>query len=399
MALRLRARLLFHDEELQVRHRPPFVYLDLATVSSNTPKLTLFYNSLYLSQCRILSQVPASVMAPFQTARSFNTPLDRSRGFEAALQDLVSWWWRSFDVDPSIPGFQTITFGKALSTFPVPELPLDEDDSLTEKQKRKILSRIPGDHIRGAKSLSLRAVAMAGSKDISPQLFVSLCTALQVPARLVVSLQPLDWKSAGKLPADEGGGEEDLTAESQAESTATSTSKTKGKGKAKAKATTPKRKPKEASKLAKKVGLTGPLPSRFANRSKSSKSAPTTDDSDVEMEEVSIGAGSTPGTSSPGGFLAEQGDISEALRHAGPAPALRRSKPKLKDYEKSPSPGSCSASSLIDPTSCALMQRDTHAHRSSRPTDKTCGLGRGLQPLAQGMGHRGRDPQENPMPV
>lgn len=282
-------------------------------------------------QCRILSQVPSTVITPFQTAKSLNTPIDRSRGFEAALQDLVSWWWRSFQVDPSIPGLQTITFGKALSAFPVPELPLDEDTSLTDKQKRKILSKIPGDHIRGAKSLSLRAVEMAGSRDISPQLFVSLCTALEVPARLVVSLQPLDWRSAGPLPTDE---DADGTAESQAESLASASKPDKRKkGKGKARNSTPK--PKQPSNLAKRVGLSAPLPSRFQNRSKTASVA--TDDSDIEMEEVAIGpAAASP---SPGGFLAEQADISEALRHAGPAPSLRRSKAKLRNLEKSPSPG------------------------------------------------------------
>lgn len=328
-------------------------------------------------QCRILSQAPIHVINPFQTAKSLHTSLDRSRAFEAALQDLVSWWWRSFEVDLSIPGLQSVTFAKAVAAQPVPELPLDSDTWLTEKQKRKILAKIPGDHIRGAKSLSLRAVEMAGSRDMSTQLFVALCTALDLPARLVVSLQPLDWRSSGSTTSTV----EDEEA-SQAESTTTAGGKGKAHNKSKAKRSSDvKNKAKEtgASKLAKKAGLAAQASaSRFGHRTKTMEKALTDNDSDIEMEEVSI---SSP---RPGGFLTEQADVSETLRHAGPSPSLRRSKPKLKDFQRSPSPGSGPINQAIKKTG-VLMTR--MSNRCQRYAAQTCHVGRDLQSLAQGMGH------------
>lgn len=298
-------------------------------------------------QCRILSQAPLSVTTPFQTAKSLDSGLDRSRAFEAALQDLVSWWWRSFDIDTAVPGLECLNFAKAYAKQPVPELPLDSDTSLSDQQKRKILAGIPGDHIRGGKSLSLRAVQMAGSSDISAQLFVSLCTAMDVPARLVISLQPLEWRGTGSFQSTDAADHGDET-ESGSESVS-SPKRSKGKGRASAPSSASAKKASSGvSKLAKKAGINAAQKtSKFEQRKNDSSAAasvrPATDESDVEMEEVQVGGSKSSSRASsplqPGGFMADQADVSEALRHAGPAPSLRRSKGKVRDFERSPSPG------------------------------------------------------------
>lgn len=52
-----------------------------------------------------------------------------------------------------------------------------------------------GDFIRHFGALEKRAIQMEGSKDFSVLLFTCLCRALDVPARLVFSLQPVDWRA------------------------------------------------------------------------------------------------------------------------------------------------------------------------------------------------------------
>lgn len=54
-----------------------------------------------------------------------------------------------------------------------------------------------GEPIHGVKSLMKRALLMKGSRDMSAQLFTSCLRALDIPARLVFSLQPVTWRGAG----------------------------------------------------------------------------------------------------------------------------------------------------------------------------------------------------------
>ena len=49
--------------------------------------------------------------------------------------------------------------------------------------------------VRSAKSLMKHALMRSGSRDVSSQLFTALCRALGIPARLVVSLQSVPWKT------------------------------------------------------------------------------------------------------------------------------------------------------------------------------------------------------------
>lgn len=52
-----------------------------------------------------------------------------------------------------------------------------------------------GERIRTVKSMMKKALQGIGGRDTSAQLFVSLCRSMGLGARLIVSLQPLNWKA------------------------------------------------------------------------------------------------------------------------------------------------------------------------------------------------------------
>ena len=67
----------------------------------------------------------------------------------------------------------------------------DEDD----KEEEDYPSSDRSDRLRSAKSLMKHAILHSGSRDTSAILFTALCRALDVPARLVVSLQSVPWSA------------------------------------------------------------------------------------------------------------------------------------------------------------------------------------------------------------
>lgn len=86
-----------------------------------------------------------------------------------------------------------------------------KQDDLSKKGKGKAREQEPrgGEEVHSVKSLMKRAILLRGSRDMSAQLFTCLCRALDLPARLVFSLQPVDWrapsaatKSSGKRKGD-----------------------------------------------------------------------------------------------------------------------------------------------------------------------------------------------------
>ena len=62
----------------------------------------------------------------------------------------------------------------------------------------EVLRPPPTEH---KQSLNLAASTLRGSKDLSAQLFVALLRAIDIPARLVVSLQALEWRSRAQTTA------------------------------------------------------------------------------------------------------------------------------------------------------------------------------------------------------
>jgi xeroderma pigmentosum group C-complementing protein len=107
------------------------------------------------------------------------------------------------------------------------------------------------DRLRSVKSLMKHALLHSGSRDTSAILFTALCRALDVPARLVVSLQSVPWSAKSEklkwndlddLRAEVNGVE--LASDPPA-SASTSTPTTGGKGKEKDTAVADKGKGKE----------------------------------------------------------------------------------------------------------------------------------------------------------
>ncbi|CAH7665741.1 expressed protein, partial [Phakopsora pachyrhizi] len=162
-----------------------------------------------LLRARLLSLVPLPLVNAFGTFTIATHPLarDRSRMFDSALKDLISWWWQSFQIDNSIEGMRTRTWAEADgifdSTFNLSDSIIDFKGKRKEGTRKKSFQDAfnelleSGEPLHGVKSLMKRAVLMKGSRDMSALLFTSLLRALDVPSRLVFSLQPVTWRGAG----------------------------------------------------------------------------------------------------------------------------------------------------------------------------------------------------------
>lgn len=137
----------------------------------------------------------------------------RGRLFESAIERLTEWWCNSFFSVEPVGHIRSRTFNevqKMVAHLP----PLGEQDTfdveaLEDEEECEVLHT--------SKSLMKHALMRGGSRDVSAQLFTSLCRALGIPARLVVSLQSVPWqagvgkskpKSAGKKKDVKGKGKE-----------------------------------------------------------------------------------------------------------------------------------------------------------------------------------------------
>ena len=207
-----------------------------------------------------------------------------------------------------------------------------------------------GDSIRDVQSLMKRVVTMEGSRDMSAQLFVSLCRALQIPARLVVSLQPLDWRFAGGTKI----GDEDTDGDGNATNASAGSSTKKP---AKKKQPTKKKGQSGTAKLLKKAGVSSMTNEADWKKMKlrTLTTNVTSGESEVEMEAIivpssakvngkgsSSRAGSASASSAAGGFVrgkSETESEGERLRHRKVPVKLRNTKVKVRDIERSPSPG------------------------------------------------------------
>ena len=98
-----------------------------------------------------------------------------------------------------------------------------------------------GEVIRTEKSLMKHALMRCGSRDVSAQLFTALCRALDIPARLVVSLQSVPWQAGvgkpkpkynGKKVDVKGKGKAKATDEEEEDDDIEDSVDLKGKGKA-----------------------------------------------------------------------------------------------------------------------------------------------------------------------
>lgn len=106
----------------------------------------------------------------------------RGRLFEAAVTRLVEWW--------------SGTFFSVVPTGHIRNRTIEENKrELTLRGDAIFNDEESGERIRSPNSLMKHALMQSGSRDTSAQLFTALCRALDIPARLVVSLQGTPWRS------------------------------------------------------------------------------------------------------------------------------------------------------------------------------------------------------------
>jgi xeroderma pigmentosum group C-complementing protein len=108
------------------------------------------------------------------TKQRIPDPARRGRLFESTMMRLTDWWRDYFIIDPDMH-IRSMTF---------------EEAELNAADEQR------GDVLKSAKSLMKHAMNKHGSRDTSAILFTALCRGLNIPARLVVSLQPVPWKAA-----------------------------------------------------------------------------------------------------------------------------------------------------------------------------------------------------------
>lgn len=135
-------------------------------------------------KARLLSLLPMSYQTSFSmiTKKRHPDAAKRGRLFETAVMRLTEWWHQTFEVLP---------YGHVKSrTFQQVQRLLSGEDANDDE----------GEHMRSSKSLMKRALLAQGSRDLSAQLFTALCRALDIPARLVVSLQSVPWQASVGRP-------------------------------------------------------------------------------------------------------------------------------------------------------------------------------------------------------
>lgn len=114
----------------------------------------------------------------------------RGRLFEAAVDRLVTWWCETFFSVTPTGHIRSRTFEEVED-----EISLDSEPGASEPDDSGY------ERIRSVESLMKHVLMERGSRDTSAQLFTALCRALDIPARLVVSLQSVPWKSKVGKPA------------------------------------------------------------------------------------------------------------------------------------------------------------------------------------------------------
>lgn len=119
----------------------------------------------------------------------------RGRLFEAAVDRLVTWWCETYFAVTFTGHIRSRTFEEVEDEIALASSPdgSERDDSGYER-------------IRSVESLMKHVLLRRGSRDTSAQLFTALCRALDIPARLVVSLQSVPWKSGVGKPAPQRDG-------------------------------------------------------------------------------------------------------------------------------------------------------------------------------------------------
>ncbi|KIJ64619.1 hypothetical protein HYDPIDRAFT_90094 [Hydnomerulius pinastri MD-312] len=139
-----------------------------------------------LLHARLLSMTPLSLQNGFAMIHKSRIPDQNKRGrlFEAAVTRLVDWWSGTFFTVSLTGHLKNKTFDEVQKETSQSNEPYDPESDSDGSER-----------IRSVNSLMKHALMQTGSRDISAQLFTALCRALDIPARLVVSLQSVPWQS------------------------------------------------------------------------------------------------------------------------------------------------------------------------------------------------------------
>ncbi|KAA1096428.1 hypothetical protein PGT21_016568 [Puccinia graminis f. sp. tritici] len=283
-----------------------------------------------LLKARLLSLVPLPLVNAFHTFTPETHPLDRDRSrlFDSALKDLISWWWQSFQVNNSFEGMISRSWSDA-------EVLYQNSDDVTGKGKAKgnhpedqFLQLLEsGEPIHGVKSLMKRALLMKGSRDMSAQLFTSCLRALDIPARLVFSLQPVTWRGAG------AGGKSANPAATTQDETVTGGSKSENKINSGVNPTKPKSRTAQNAKSKSKRG-------EWATKAEKAAKAIKAKSVRIDNQTQSL-RGTDEGEDEEGDLNSqvETVPVASSSRHS-PVIKLRKSRPptKSRNWAKSPSP-------------------------------------------------------------
>jgi xeroderma pigmentosum group C-complementing protein len=168
-----------------------------------------------------MSLTPLSLQNDFSRIHKSFVPDQNQRGrlFEAAIARLTEWWAQTFFHVNQSGHIRNRTFDDVQTQI----ADISLDDLLDELEN----DEVDGEVIRSSKSLMKHALMQSGSRDTSAQLFTALCRGLQIPARLVVSLQSVPWQAGvGKSKLSVNKKKDDTVAASSSGSTSS-----KGKGK------------------------------------------------------------------------------------------------------------------------------------------------------------------------
>ncbi|KAG1860121.1 hypothetical protein DFJ58DRAFT_779513 [Suillus subalutaceus] len=140
-----------------------------------------------LLHARLLSLTPLHLHNGFALIHKSRVPDQNKRGrlFEASVTRLVEWWAGTFFSVLPTGHIKNRTFGENERDLALRGNAIFEDEESDDWER-----------IRSPNSLMKHALMQSGSRDTSAQLFTALCRALDIPARLVVSLQSTPWQSS-----------------------------------------------------------------------------------------------------------------------------------------------------------------------------------------------------------
>ena len=143
----------------------------------------------------MLSLTPLSLQNAFAMIHKSRIPdrHQRGRSFQSAIEDLTEWWSSSFFSVEPVGHIRNRTYDDVRRMLTKSKFPAEDALEWDEEE-------LGGEVIRSEKSLMKHALMQCGSRDTAAQLFTALCRALDIPARLVVSLQSVPWQAGVGKP-------------------------------------------------------------------------------------------------------------------------------------------------------------------------------------------------------